>query len=77
MASKGHKGRPPRPAAIPRTPPWRLFVLAAASVAIALWAVVRHYGHPRRPMVVPAPAPTEIPAPNVIPAGEDATPLPP
>jgi len=68
MGSKPKKGRALHAAPIPRTPPWRLFVLAILSVALSVWAVVRYYTHPRPPMLVPAPESTEIPAPSVIPS---------
>jgi hypothetical protein len=62
--------RPPpksKPVPVPRVPPLSLFVLAVASVAASAWAVLHyHTGRSHPPMLVPAPATTEIPAPSVI-----------
>jgi len=57
-----------KPVTVPRFPPLTLLLLAIASVAASAWALVHYYtAGPRPPMLVPAPAPTEIPAPSVIP----------
>jgi hypothetical protein len=46
----------------------RMVVLAAIAVGAAAYAIARHRTHPFEPMMVPRPAATELPAPELIPA---------
>ena len=58
-------GTPRLPRSLPRVPPFALvkvFLLAAAAVGAAAWAVAHYYARARAPIPA-APAPTEIPAP--------------
>ena len=62
---------PPAPKRVRAVPPFRILLLAAAAVAVTLWAIIHAYTRARPPMLVPrepAAEPTEIPAPSVIPA---------
>jgi hypothetical protein len=43
----------------------KVFLLAAAAIGVAAWAVANYYAVKSRP--IPPPAATEIPAPSVIP----------
>lgn len=42
-----------------------MFVLGSVAVIASVYAVVRYYTVPRPPMLVPVPAATEIPVPEV------------
>jgi len=61
---------------LPRLPPAplvRAFLLGALGIVACVWALVRHFTHPRLPMLVPVPtaAPSdssEVPAPDTVPA---------
>jgi len=57
-------------------PVLRTFVLAAVAVVASTYALVRYYTHPRPPMLVPAPPPSESSSPGEIPVPdfEDAGP---
>jgi hypothetical protein len=44
----------------------RGLVLAIVAIAASVYAIVRHRTHPFEPMMVPRPAPTELPAPELI-----------
>ncbi len=57
---------PPKLVQLPRLPPLRVLVLAAAAIVATVWAIVHHYTRPHPPMLVPVPAASEIPAPPVI-----------
>lgn len=68
--SKKKKGPPPR-VTRPRVPLgllFRMFVIGAIAVGACAYAVYRYYFVPRGPMLVPRPAPTEIPAPELDPS---------
>jgi hypothetical protein len=55
---------------LPRLPPApvvRMFLLAAVAVVGCVWALLRFYAHPHRPMLVPAPSSSEAPAPELVP----------
>jgi hypothetical protein len=55
---------------LPRVPPFALlkvFLLAAAAIGAAAWAVAHYYAQRTRPIPA-APAATEIPAPSLEPA---------
>ena len=43
-------------------------ITAAIAVGAAAYAIARHRTHPFEPMMVPRPAATELPAPELIPA---------
>ncbi len=69
MAMAKRKKPPARPERVRLISPWlvRVIVLAICGVAAATYALARHYTHPRAPMWVPIPPPTELPAPDLIP----------
>lgn len=70
LAKKKRKGPPPKPEQ-PRIPTallFRMFVLGSVAVVAAVWALYRYYTVPRRPMLVPVESPTEMPAPELVPA---------
>ena len=70
LAKKKRKGPPPKPER-PRIPTallLRMFVLGSVAVVAAVWAIHRYYTVPRRPMRVPVESPTEMPAPELVPA---------
>lgn len=58
---KKSRERPPMPAALF----FRIFVVGSVSIVAASYAIYRHYYVARPPMVVPAPAETERPAPSL------------
>lgn len=70
------RGRPPLPAALF----FRIFVIGSISIVAAGYAIYRHYYVARPPMLVPAPAETERPAPSLefltFPPSDDAGPSP-
>lgn len=66
-ASKDTRGPvpPPRRWRMPVALLLRMFLLGSVSILAAGYAIYRYYTVPRAPMLVPAPPPTEIPAPDL------------
>ena len=68
MAKKKRKVPPPPTNwKIPGTLVFRMFVLGSVAIGACCWGIYRYYFVPRMPMVVPAPAATEIPVPELEP----------
>ena len=66
--AKRKKRHPAPPERVRLVSAWllRVLVLGVCAIVAAAYAVVRYYTHPREPMWVTVPAPTELPAPELL-----------